>query len=863
MPKVRDWTSKSEKCFALSLHAISNDELKKQLQNFVQELQESPAQKIRVSKVALNGLPGQPATWGNAWAKCGCSRSCGKSFRLDLTANDEGFKAVLLEQGAHPEAPPGAEADRARQDRAASVAHLCPLQAGAALRGAKEDARPMPSTKEIKKARRSFIASQAPKSQRQDDQVSAWIEYVKIRSVPALVQLEQSQASSTKEKFELKFTVAQLQNDSDPLFSLVRDCVVPEGCCVLVSDTMLACVAGVLKTGKQGSGLTLVTDWTYKLNKAGWGVGIFALTQKHDSRGLPATELVIAGYAVAPKEELGGMSACLASFIAFYASRGVHLLSVIRYVLMDGTTAGRNAAAKVLPTLKHRLDLRHVLEAIDRWGRSTNGDKEDALAIRSLVFFAASLPTIRLFDACWQTALRGFEQQGKAKTLKYLTEHILESSEDGDFWASGWASGLWNAPIPLASLRDMIKSLDNCHRAIMVQRGHVDGQDEGRVLFKATDPRIPCQNLLTADWIRPGRDEVGEQLCLAPVWRFLEYLPDNVAGSTLNREVPHLGEVQCVYVMPLKQYNLSIDYDCHHKFLALMTAHDAATFRTAASDLSLLKEGRVSLPRLRVLFADLAMALKLRSRFHGHVIVCTCSFFCMRGTCVHHLLTRWMEGDPAVRLAEVSEFTARDVPPTSEGAEDGSAAKKAKEQKEADAKKSKLDQGQAVLRQCKVAEDKLQGWRLAHLRQDAGALMRRAASDTGAYGFFFESHALLGYNQQYRRATDTGARSLLLFVQAADALPAFDTFQAADGSAAACFTFQAISVTISNRDVAPPPPQATVTEMFPSKVLDLVAVSYRAVWSYHFCRQSIRYQRCQVPQGAALAVTPQAVRVML
>ena len=82
-----------------------------------------------------------------------------------------------------------------------------------------------------------------------------------IRSVPTLVQ-EQSQASSTKEKFQLKFTVAQLQNDSDPLFSLVRDCVVPEGCCVLVSDTMLACIAAVLKTGKQGSGLTLVTDWT-------------------------------------------------------------------------------------------------------------------------------------------------------------------------------------------------------------------------------------------------------------------------------------------------------------------------------------------------------------------------------------------------------------------------------------------------------------------------------------------------------------------------------------------------------------------------------------------------------------------------
>ena len=115
---------------------------------------------------------------------------------------------------------------------------------------------------------------------------------------------------------------------------------------MLVSETMLACVTRVLKTGKQASGLTLLTDWTYKLNRAGWGVGIFSLTQKHDSRSLPSTELIIAGYAVARKEELGGMSACLASFIAFYEAIGVRLLSVIRYVLMDGTTAGRKAAVK-------------------------------------------------------------------------------------------------------------------------------------------------------------------------------------------------------------------------------------------------------------------------------------------------------------------------------------------------------------------------------------------------------------------------------------------------------------------------------------------------------------------------------------
>ena len=38
----------------------------------------------------------------------------------------------------------------------------------------------------------------------------------------------------------------------------------------------------------------------------------------------------------------------------------------------------------------------------------------------------------------------------------------------------------------LLSFGHMMKSLDNCSRAIMVLRGHVDGQDETRVLFKPT-----------------------------------------------------------------------------------------------------------------------------------------------------------------------------------------------------------------------------------------------------------------------------------------------------------------------------------------------------------------------------------------
>ena len=127
-----------------------------------------------------------------------------------------------------------------------------------------------------------------------------------------------------------------------------------------------------------------------------------------------------------------------------------------------------------------------------------------------------------------------------------------------------------------------------------------------------------------------------------------------------------MGEVQRVYVMPLKQYNLSIDSDCHRKFLALLAARDAASFRVAASDLSLLREGRVSLPRLRVSSYDAEAPIMLpwpRGRVQLQLLL-------HAWNCARHLLTRWMEGDPAVCLADVSEFTAKQVPPTAEGAEE-------------------------------------------------------------------------------------------------------------------------------------------------------------------------------------------------
>ena len=216
------------------------------------------------------------------------------------------------------------------------------------------------------------------------------------------------------------------------------------------------------------------------------------------------------------------------------------------------------------------------------------------MAIRCVVFFKASLPTIRLLDACWQRTLHDFEQKGSATTLKYVQEHILQISDCGEFWSSGWASGLWASPtghgphtyrqslqrfngtiksaMPagyhLLSLCDMIKNLDQVNGDLLIERGFVDAKDETRVLFKATDPSTPCQKLLTADRLKPGRDEMMEQTCLAPVWRFLECLPDNVASSTLNRASPHALEA----VQSQHRSRLPPQIP-----LLVMTAHDAAS----------------------------------------------------------------------------------------------------------------------------------------------------------------------------------------------------------------------------------------------------------------------------------------------
>ena len=80
------------------------------------------------------------------------------------------------------------------------------------------------------------------------------------------------QSRLEKEPFQLAYTPVQLINDQLVLSSLLDDGIQDvklEGVCLLTSKHMIEEARRICKGGRLGSGLTLVSDWTYKIGCSG------------------------------------------------------------------------------------------------------------------------------------------------------------------------------------------------------------------------------------------------------------------------------------------------------------------------------------------------------------------------------------------------------------------------------------------------------------------------------------------------------------------------------------------------------------------------------------------------------------------
>ena len=85
------------------------------------------------------------------------------------------------------------------------------------------------------------------------------------------------QSVATKQPYEFQFTPVQLLNEEMPMSLLgdeLADATLPEGVVLLTTSHMLEQIRCLWKSGRQGAGSVLVTDFTYKINASGWGLGL-------------------------------------------------------------------------------------------------------------------------------------------------------------------------------------------------------------------------------------------------------------------------------------------------------------------------------------------------------------------------------------------------------------------------------------------------------------------------------------------------------------------------------------------------------------------------------------------------------------
>ena len=128
---------------------------------------------------------------------------------------------------------------------------------------------------------------------------------------------------------------------------------------------------------------------------------------------------------------------------------------------------------------------------------------------------------------------------------------------------------------------------------------------------QAVERRNRTQVTAKLEW-----DEEEQQRLLAPVWRFLEYLPSNFVATEVGSRVQSFN-VKRSYTMPVRQANLQIDDTCHEKLFRLVQAENVEQFTEADKQLNLLKPDAE-------LLTELAMIFVLRRPFHGRKIICTC-----------------------------------------------------------------------------------------------------------------------------------------------------------------------------------------------------------------------------------------------
>ena len=152
---------------------------------------------------------------------------------------------------------------------------------------------------------------------------------------------------------------------------------------------------------------------------------------------------------------------------------------------------------------------------------------------------------------------------------------------------------------------------------------------------------------------------------------FFRYTPTNMYSTNLEGPDQQFcgWRAATAYVFPFDTPTTRMDSQSAERFLALLRARNIGALKTALSALGLRRQddaevlpGELSIERLAHAMSGFCACFKLCQKYKGFQYLGTCRIFCRMGTCPHELCARYLDADPELSLACLSDWTRAQTP---------------------------------------------------------------------------------------------------------------------------------------------------------------------------------------------------------
>lgn len=626
------------------------------------------------------------ATSAKAWASCtkhtqadgtACSRAWHADFKT-VDPDSDGklqWSCTVSLKGVH-----GSETKRvytpghssAQIANARAVSQEPPLRATAALILQQVPAVDMPSRRLLQDCRKSSLKSAHLPHVKSATSMSVWRGWT------------DAEVARTADESKLHFFEFRILANVLPT---------PIGANTWITKAFVACVKQFFCFFPKGK-RHIINDVSWKMCVSEFGVSLLTFGAQHeDERGeLRSLELPISGSWM-PKESEDSLVGQAETTHRYYKEEhGIDLPQLADFVHTDGGAAALKMRSKSYPDQKHRLDVRHTIARVKEL-------KGPAEACKGLIAGGIQLSCTMgqpIYSSTWNGFLSVLLERKQWQLIEYVRKQLIRWDETKQFWEAAWRcpveeKGLTAATLGQTkesgwdSLKDALpvsvyamdpteatKHLQVAFEALFQQRKWVvptEGVDKWKLADQVNgrpwcfcEPPYVMPRLLSGERIQSERllYEGGAQWKLSPAVQFARYAPYNYRVTELHEW--KLEQVK-FYTCSLQNPMLLVPEDLHVINEKMFKAESIADCDACFRQLGILaKSGgqeRFIPPAWRLYFSNFCSGLVTKSLDTSGVGVvdCYCPLGIRKVQCNHQLRNRWLEGDTAVDMTDLIQFT--------------------------------------------------------------------------------------------------------------------------------------------------------------------------------------------------------------